>query len=173
MSRRIMKYLETVATGGGAGILATVPMTGFMLGLHRLLPKIQQYRVPPQRITDKLAKRVGIRRKMDKDQRRGLAWASHFSYGAGLGALFAVALVHTRRRAEIDVGGGLIYGLLVYLGSYAGWLPTVGVLPPPQGSPKPRVMVMIGAHLVYGVALGLLTFLGLGVREKLTTPTGG
>ena len=53
--------LRLVGTGALAGVIATVPMTLFMLLMHRLLPKWQQYALPPERITTRLAKRGTVR----------------------------------------------------------------------------------------------------------------
>jgi hypothetical protein len=41
--------------GAFAGLLATVPI--FMLAAQRILPQGQQYALPPEKLTDKFAKR--------------------------------------------------------------------------------------------------------------------
>jgi hypothetical protein len=40
--------------------------------------------------------------------------------------------------------------------SYAGWIPTLGILPEPSRDRKDRVASMVTAHLVYGVTLDRL-----------------
>jgi hypothetical protein len=42
----------------------------------------------------------------------------------------------------------------VWLGSYAGWIPALDLLPPPDRDRRGRPPSMIVAHWVYGAALG-------------------
>ena len=46
--------------GAIAGFLGTIPMTIFMLAMHRFLPKWQRYALPPQKITEELADRADL-----------------------------------------------------------------------------------------------------------------
>jgi uncharacterized membrane protein YagU involved in acid resistance len=52
------------------------------------------------------------------------------------------------------VGTGALYGLALWLVSYQGWIPALGLLPPPEQDAQGRTMAMIAAHLVYGAMLG-------------------
>jgi hypothetical protein len=42
--------------------------------------------------------------------------------------------------------------MLVWAASYAGWLPAVNTLPPPQRRPAGRNLLLILSHLVWGAA---------------------
>jgi hypothetical protein len=76
------------------------------------------------------------------------SWAAHFAYGAAGGALHHAVLL----RSSPAAGAG--YGLLLYAGSYEGWVPVAGILPPAHADDRRRVAVMVAAHLVYGAVLG-------------------
>ena len=51
---------------------------------------------------------------------------------------------------------GISYGLLIWAGSYQGWLPLVGLHKPATKITPKRNALMIGAHVVWGIGLGLL-----------------
>lgn len=43
-----------------------------------------------------------------------------------------------------------------WLVNYGGWIPVLGILPPPHRDRTDRQATMIVAHLVYGAVLGAL-----------------
>jgi hypothetical protein len=119
--------------------------------------RLAQFRQPPQVIVDSAAAAISSndRSAGTVRQRRGLALASHFVFGAGTGIVFAIL----RRRvgpAQTSMAMGVSYGLAVYTMSYAGMLPAVGILPPPARDDRARQAALIGAHVAFGAALGRL-----------------
>lgn len=52
--------VRPLLAGAIGGLIATAPMTVFMLAAHRFLPWFEQYPLPPREITEELAERVGI-----------------------------------------------------------------------------------------------------------------
>ncbi len=78
---------------------------------------------------------------------------SHLLYGAVAGAGYGVG-----RRALGLPGAvaGPAFGLAVWAASYAGWLPATGILPRPGRQPAGAAWTPVAAHLVYGLALGLV-----------------
>ncbi|MCA1636528.1 MAG: hypothetical protein LC802_23280 [Acidobacteria bacterium] len=46
--------------------------------------------------------------------------------------------------------------MAVWAGSYLGWLPAAGILRPATEHPPRRTALMIAAHVVWGVAAGLV-----------------
>jgi uncharacterized membrane protein YagU involved in acid resistance len=42
----------------------------------------------------------------------------------------------------------------LWVGSYLGWLPAMDILPPATQQPWRRNLVMIIAHMIWGVTLG-------------------
>ena len=85
------------------GFVATAPMSLSMLLGWRLLPKREQYHLPPRQITEKMAERVGIEDRLNENELIGL---------------------------------------------------TMGILSPATRHPWRRNLLMIVAHVIWGVTLG-------------------
>lgn len=142
--------MRSAVAGALDGAAATVVMSGLMLGLQRAgwLGEL-----PPRRIT-----RFALRRSPAGARSRGtesaLGTLAHLAFGAGAGALFEGAA----RRAGRAPGplAGAAYGTAVWLLSYAGWVPALGILPPPHRDRPGRPLGMLAAHLVFGAVLGTL-----------------
>ncbi len=136
-----------------AGLVATIPMTIFMLIMHRILPKWQRYALPPEEITKEMAERVEVRQYMDKQQLLGASLVSHFGYGATMGTLYATL---TRRIALPPAFKGILFGLIIWAFGYLGWLPLAGFSEAATREPMRRNVLMIAAHIIWGSATGLL-----------------
>ena len=146
------KLWEPLGTGAAAGAIATIPMTLFMLLMQRLLPKWQQYALPPERITSELAERVGLEKHMNKRERVGAALVAHFGYGANMGALYTPFARKVTLHSTLK---GAIFGLIVWAGSYLGLLPTMKMSEAATKESLRRNVLMIAAHLIWGTALGI------------------
>jgi len=143
-----------IIKGAVAGLLATLPMTLFMRAAWRMLPRREQYALPPRLITRKLTKKAGVDSKLDAQELTWLTLTLHFLFGAAAGSLYGV--VEERVPLNESTKGSL-WGLAVWSGSYLGWLPAFEILPPATVHPWRRNLLMIVAHLVWGIALGLFT----------------
>ena len=139
--------------GATAGFLGTIPMTIFMLAMHRFLPKWQQYALPPQEITDELANRADLEKHMDKKERLSAALVSHFGYGATMGAIYSLI---SKRIPLPYLLKGTIFGLVVWVASYLGLLPALGISQSADEEPVRRNLLMIAAHVVWGSTTGIL-----------------
>jgi hypothetical protein len=144
--------LAQVIKGALSGCLATAPMTAVMETAFRQLPRREQYPLPPRLITMRVADKVGIRSELDEEERTSLTLASHFGYGAAMGGILGA--IAGRRGAGAVTGA--VFGLGVWTGSYLGLLPAIGLMSPATEHPARRNALMIGAHLVWGSAAGLL-----------------
>ena len=134
-----------------AGFVATLPMTIFMLATQRFLPKRQQYELPPEMITKDLARKMHMRHHLNKQLILGATTASHFGYGAAMGAAFGPV----QKRVSLPaIAQGVLYGLLVWAASYLGLLPLLGISASGHKEPLRRNLMMIAAHVVWGAALG-------------------
>ena len=151
-----------VLAGAGAGCLATGPMTAVMLVLHRRLPLTQRSALPPRVVTDRLLTRLGLRRPRPGAPRMALALAGHFAYGVAAGALFGPVAAVSPAPAPAS---GMVFGLALWAVSYLGWLPAARLFPPATDQPAARNRLMIAAHAVWGLALGVLT------RRLVPAPT--
>jgi len=128
-------------------------MTLAMLAWHRRLPVAQRYSLPPRIITDRVAARAPHPWRAIPEPGPTRALAAHFAFGAAAGALYGSVEMPLRRR--YPVGSGIAYGLLVWGVSYLGWVPATGLMAPATRQPAQRNAMMIGAHVVWGAALGL------------------
>jgi hypothetical protein len=133
-------------------------MTWFMARVFRALPPAQRYSLPPRQITETVLEEAGLDEQLGEKGRRRLTLASHFAYGAATGALFALVC----RNRQPSPFSGAAYGLVVWAGSYLGWLPALGILRPATRHPARRTALMIGAHLIWGATLGAALRLAAG-----------
>ena len=143
--------VRAVVDGVGGGVAATVAMSVPMLAADKagLMPE-----PPPEKITEDAMSAVGIEPE-DRTERQEnvVATVTHFAFGAACGVVFALV----RRRLRLRVPAwvqGIPFGLGVWAVSYKGWVPALGILPPPEHDRPGRVRTMVAAHVVYGAVLG-------------------
>jgi uncharacterized membrane protein YagU involved in acid resistance len=146
--------LSKLLKGAIAGFVATAPMSFSMLIGWRLLPKHEKYHLPPRLITEEITERVGIEDQLCENELIGLTIFSHFSYGALFGAVYALF----DQKLPVDSSlKGVLSGVALWAGSYLGWLPAMGILTPATRHPWRRNLLMIIAHMIWGLTLGEMT----------------
>lgn len=149
--------MKPVGAGALAGLVATVPMTLAMtLGRRFLLPPDEQdAALPPREITLRAAEKAGVdtQRDLNENERRAATLVAHYGFGTVAGALYGAAAPCSARRHPAAAGAG--WGLMVWAGSYLGWLPAANLLPPATEQSGRRTLLMIGAHLLWGAVLGI------------------
>ena len=143
-----------LSSGALAGLIATIPMTLFMLLMHRLLPRWQKYALPPERITHELSERAGTDKFLDKPRLLGATLVSHFGYGAFMGTLYGMLRKRVKLPAAVK---GSIFGVIIWAGSYLGWLPAMDMAAAGTEEPLRRNALMIGAHVIWGATTGIIT----------------
>jgi len=132
--------------GAAAGFVATLPMTITMLAIQGFVPWRHRTKLEPRRVSEDMLKRVGIDDLSEKETKAATV-AAHFAYGAGCGLVYGM----TESALPLPQGTrGPLFGLAVWVASYAGWLPTLGTLPPPNRYPQSRTALLIASHLVWG-----------------------
>jgi hypothetical protein len=114
-------------------------MTSAMRRLHEKLPEQERYPLTPREIVDSAV-------TLDEAEGRDLTTLSHFAYGAACGAVIAATNPRPGRRE----GAGA--GIAVWLVSYMGWIPSLGLLKPATRHPASRNLLMVAAHIVWGLA---------------------
>ncbi len=144
---------RTWLQGSLAGFIATGPMTLFMLLTQRFLPKRHRYALPPEIITEDLARRTHVRWHMNKTQILVATLVSHFAYGAAMSALYGPLEKKVPLPAPVK---GIIFGLVVWAASYLALLPLLGMSESGQREPIRRNLMMIAAHIVWGSTMGVL-----------------
>ena len=142
--------LGSLLRGALAGLAATAAMSAVMVGRKK---HGKLGRMPQEKIVRGLLDRAGLERP-SRPVLDALALGSHLAYGAGTGGLYSA--VHRRLGSPVGVVDGMVYGLLVWAASYAGWIPALGIMRPPHRDRQHRPTTMILSHLVYGGVLGAL-----------------
>jgi hypothetical protein len=145
--------MKNALSGGVAGAAATIPMTAAMLAIHRILPVHDQHAIPPRQITLELAERIGVNQALNESERQYLTAASHFGYGAAMGTVYGAVLGVS---PASPIAKGLGFGLGVWAASYLGWLPAANFRASADRQGARRNEMMIAAHAVWGIGLGLL-----------------
>ena len=144
-----MTGASALIDGGIGGAIATVAMSAVMIAGDRTGFMGEQ---PPTAITRFALGEAGVERPSVAASR--IAPFTHLAFGALGGAVFGLL-----RRLVPGVPGGLLgvgFGLAVWAVSYKGWIPALGILPPPEDDRPGRPVVMVVAHVVYGLVLGRL-----------------
>jgi putative membrane protein len=145
--------MQDPVSGAIAGAIATAPMTAVMTSLRRRLPGARREAIPPRQITRTLAAKVAGAGALDSEQISAATYGAHVGYGAALGSVYPV---FASRVGGAPVATGALFGLLVWGGSYLGWLPAAGILRSATREPAGRNVMMIAAHVVWGAATALL-----------------
>lgn len=145
--------LPRLAIGAASGLVATGAMTVAMLGMQQLLPKREQYPLPPRRIVARISCWLGIRRDLDKTSLDALTAVAHFGYGTSMGALYGPIGLALPIPGVIS---GVAWGLVVWAASYLGLLPALNILSSALHHPPKRDALMIAAHIVWGASLGFV-----------------
>jgi hypothetical protein len=140
--------------GAAAGFAATIPMTVAMLALHRVLPRERQMDLAPKEVADGVVEAAGLDEVVSEDSLPIFEISAHFAYGTAAGLVYHMLL---RWRWLARPAFGMIFGFLVWAGSYLGYLPALGIRRSATKDPAERTITMIVAHLVWGACLGLLT----------------
>lgn len=145
--------------GTVGGVVATYAMTEAMAFLQRRLPNNRGEPLPPRAITEGALSGARGHRHNDaeiNDSGSNDAWAdlslaAHFAFGAATGAAFGLL------GRKPGIVPGALYGLAVWAGSYLGWVPALGIMPPATRQKPQRNALMIAVHLVWGATLQLAT----------------
>lgn len=135
--------IRNLLRGAAAGATATTAMSTVMLAGDKLGLMRDQ---PPKRVVRGL---LPGHPRTPKPGEKTLAAVSHLSFGSGAGALLGAVT----RGGGVPAPVGAAYGLAIWLASYQGWVPAIGALPPAHRDDRGRQVVMIAAHVVYGVVL--------------------
>lgn len=147
-----MRVLRLATIGASCGLAATAVMSAIMFAAREggLMSEL-----PPHEIASRTVDRTPARDDAGPGQRRSLGWLTHFAFGAGIGALYAVLrnVVRTPGPAALHGAG---FALAVWLVSYMGWVPALRLLPRADRDEPGRQPVMIAAHLVFGAVMGML-----------------
>jgi hypothetical protein len=144
--------MRDVVRGAMAGLVGTAAMSAAMAAARAAGTMAGE--PPPRKVARRAEEAVGVREALSRPAFEASWIAQHVAYGTAAGAAYALA------RRKVDLGGpvlsGALYGVALWAFGYAGWLPLVGLHPPPSREPRRRVGTEIVTHLVYGVTTALV-----------------
>jgi hypothetical protein len=143
--------VNDVVRGAWAGMVATVPMSAWMLVAQQggFLGQ-----APPRKIVRRLLGKSRVPWGWRRDHRL-TSTLGHFAFGAAAGALFgAVVPRKLGRPTRTLLGSG--YGVAIWAAAYAWLLPALDLMPPPRRDRPGRPRAMLLAHVVFGAVLGAL-----------------
>ena len=143
-SRTDLRLRSRLLIGAIAGFAGTLAMTSAMSRLHRRLPARQRYPLTPREIVDSVAAKAQL--PIGDEAAIDTTTAAHFAYGAAVGSVIGAA------NPRLGPLSGAIAGVGVWTASYLGWIPGAGLLKPATAHPPRRNLLMIAAHVVWGVA---------------------
>lgn len=135
------RLLDKALLGALAGVTVTTAMTAVVRRLHVALPSDERYPLPPREIVESTVP------ASSEGEARYRTLLAHFAFGGFTGALFAMPPAR---------GLDIAYGIGVWGISYLGWIPAAGILAPATRHPPRRNLLMIAAHVVWGLTLSQL-----------------
>jgi putative membrane protein len=138
--------MDSKIAGSIAGAVATVPMTAVMNAFERWQD------LPPHVITQNAtAEAAGT--PLEETSAKALSMTAHFGVGATMGAGYGAFAGQSGLPPAAE---GALYGVAVWGGAYLGLLPESGLFPHPTEDRKSRTLAVLGAHVVWGAALGVV-----------------
>jgi uncharacterized membrane protein YagU involved in acid resistance len=161
----MQRDLVAVIDGGISGCIATVVMSGEMMGARKMGMMGAQ---PPERLSERLLHTAGIHHKK-KTAQDLLAAVLHLGFGTTMGALYAVLHRRLPMRTLAPLQG-ILFGTAVWAISYKGWIPALGIMPPPEHDRPGRPQAMVLAHWVYGGTLGKAVAVAADLRRRSGSP---
>jgi hypothetical protein len=138
-----------VLRGMGGGAVATVAMSAVMLAAQKagFMGKL-----PPEKITETALDSLEVEREESTED--ALTTLAHFAFGVGCGGLFGWLHAKTASAGLSPEVKGVTFASFVWLVSYSGWVPALGIMPSPKHDRRGRPTSMLVAHWVFGGVLG-------------------
>ena len=105
---------------------------------------------PPERVVEEGMRAAG--HQPSAGEVDAVASVTHVGFGIACGTAFGLlAQLAPRLSGRL----GIPFALLIWVVSYAGWIPALRILPSVHDDHPGRVGTMVVAHVVYGSVLGL------------------
>jgi hypothetical protein len=133
-----------------AGPIGTAVMTVAMFLLKKIAMAPGELAL--KEITENLEKKMGVYERLPKAAFEASWTILQFGYGATSGAAFAFT---EEKVLDLERPGliGPLFGVLLWVVGYCGWLPIFGLYPPPTRLPKHKIGAeLVATHLIYGTA---------------------
>jgi uncharacterized membrane protein YagU involved in acid resistance len=143
--------VEFVMRGVAAGFAGTTVMSAAMLALKRA--GMEPGELEPKEVAENVEEAIGVRSLLSRRAFEASWIMLHFGYGSTSGVAYAVArgILRLDRPALV----GTSFGMFLWAMGYCGWLPLLGLYPPPTRVPKRKVAANILAHVTYGTTTAM------------------
>ncbi len=143
--------MKSVTRGAVAGLVGTTLMTAAMVLLKKA--GMAPGKLAPREITENLEQKLGVRSYLSEPAFEASWLMLHFGYGTMSGVGYALTQkVFNREERPFLIG--LVFGILLWALGYCGWLPLIGLYPPPTRLSKRKIGAeLIMTHLVYGTSV--------------------
>lgn len=148
--------LQHAVRGAVAGTIATFPMTAVMQTVHATRPRGPRRPMPPEKVVHGILHQLTGGHEAPRDARIWWTLGAHLGYGVATGALYG-ALFQPSDNMKKAAATGAAFGIGVWAGSYAGWLPLAGILPPAWRQPAGETAELVASHVVWGAVTGMVT----------------
>ena len=142
--------LKRMLISAAAGAAAAVPQSAAVWGLR--YAGVYRRRPAPEVVVEQITDKVVDLDAVPDPWLTPMKVAGHFGFGAACGAVYG-ALSSVLRPNPVT---GVLTGLAIWKGSYDGWIPALGIMPPPADDETGRQATLVIAHIAYGLALGAL-----------------
>lgn len=146
--------MKATTSGVLAGLVGTTVMTGGMFLFEKA--GLAPGEPAPRQIAENLAEKFGVRDRLSKSAFEASWTILHFGYGATWGVAYALA-----QEKVLNIGrpglAGPVFGALLWVLGYCGWLPVLGLYPPPTRLPNRKVAAeLVATHVIYGTATAVV-----------------
>lgn len=138
--------MSFITRGAVAGFAGTTAMSMAMLALKRA--GMEPGKLEPKEVAENFEETIRIRHYLPKGAFEASWIMLHFGYGSTSGVAYALAQGITR--LDPPTLAGISFGMFLWAVGYCGWLPLLGLYPPPTQVPTRKVVANILAHVTYG-----------------------
>ncbi len=141
----MFSLIKKIKVGLLGGLTGTLLMSVWMLAANFMGRASKAKPLPPEKVTETLEAKAGIKPFLTGTQHKNLSLLNHFVYGS----VIAIPLSFINKRSDMMLLGSQ-YGLGVWLANYLGILPCLRLYPPANKEPKYMNFIMIISHLIWG-----------------------
>ncbi len=142
--------MNDVIRGVIGGLAGTVAMSAAMVATR--VTGAMRRQVPPREIAANAEDAIGLLDHLSVPEFEASWKAQHLAYGMAAGVAYALI----RRKIPLPAPvAGPAFGAALWAFGYAGWLPALGLYPPPTEDTSDRIASMIVHHLIYGTVTAM------------------
>jgi putative membrane protein len=153
---RHRKVWKGLAAGIAAGLVASWAMSQFhaLATKFSSMPSLESGQDEDSTVKTAAAISEGVfRHALTKDEKKVAGPAVHYGFGAGVGGVYGAL---AEMAPLVTRGGGMPFGVAVWLGAHVITVPALGFSKPVTESPLPVEAGELAAHVVYGAVVEFL-----------------